>query len=89
MFLLGYNVVLICYCINLSYGKSISIISLVKKIIFHSKKNIKIKHDLSKPNLNINIAVNSNYAKNKYGWKPLVSIDEGLKKTISWYKNNE
>jgi GDP-L-fucose synthase len=76
-------------CVNLSYGKSVSILSLVKKIILHSKKKIEIKHDLSKPNLNINIAVNSNYAKKKYGWKPSVSIDEGLKKTISWYKNNE
>lgn len=25
----------------------------------------------------------------KLGWKPTVSFDEGLKKTIQWYKNNE
>ncbi|GAB5364587.1 hypothetical protein AAMO2058_000982600 [Amorphochlora amoebiformis] len=24
----------------------------------------------------------------KMGWKPLVSFDEGIKKTIAWYKNN-
>jgi len=23
----------------------------------------------------------------EFGWKPLISLDEGLRKTIEWYKN--
>ena len=38
------------------------------------------------PNLNINISLDNKYALRKYKWKPLVTIDEGLKKTIKWYK---
>jgi dTDP-glucose 4,6-dehydratase len=25
----------------------------------------------------------------KLGWKPEIDFEEGLKKTIEWYKNNE
>ena len=32
------------------------------------------------PNLNINISLDNKYALRKYKWKPLVTIDEGLKK---------
>ena len=32
---------------------------------------------------------NLNNSKDKLDWEPLTNIDEGLKKTIDWYKNNE
>ena len=34
-------------------------------------------------------AINFSKIKNELGWKPKVSFEEGLKKTIEWYKNNE
>ena len=74
--------------INISYGKSFRIKDIAKKIKKISKKKLKIIHDASMPNLNINISVNNKYALRKYKWKPLVTIDEGLKKTIRWYKEN-
>ena len=74
--------------INISYGKSFKIKDIAKKIIKISKKKLKIIHDQTMPNLNINISLDNKYALRKYKWKPLVTIDEGLKKTIKWYKKN-
>jgi nucleoside-diphosphate-sugar epimerase len=34
------------------------------------------------------LCCDNTYAKKKIGWKPEVSFDEGLKKTIDWYTNN-
>jgi dTDP-glucose 4,6-dehydratase len=28
-------------------------------------------------------------AKNELGWEPAVNFEDGLKKTIDWYKNNK
>lgn len=74
--------------INIAYGKSFKIKNIAKKIIKISKKRLKIIHDQTMPNLNINISLDNKYALRKYKWKPLVTIDEGLKKTIRWYKKN-
>lgn len=35
-----------------------------------------------------NWVANNKRAKNILKWKPLNSIDQGLRKTIEWYKNN-
>lgn len=73
---------------NCGYGKSFSVKDVVKKIIFASNKKLKIKFDITKPNLNINILIDSQKAKKKLGWSPKVSLDKGIKKTIHWWKNN-
>jgi nucleoside-diphosphate-sugar epimerase len=72
--------------INCTYGKSFKIIDILKKIIKFSKTQKKIKKIKGK-NINVDILVNSNKAKKLLDWKPNVSIDEGLKKTIKWYQN--
>ena len=69
---------------NCTYGKSYKIIEIIKKIIKISGKNIQINHDLSKPSIPINILVNSSKAFKELKWKPIVNLDEGIKKTIKW-----
>ena len=34
-------------------------------------------------------AVNASKIRNKLGWKPTVSIKQGLKITVDWYVNNK
>ena len=34
-------------------------------------------------------AMNFSKAKNELGWSPKTSFEEGMKKTVEWYKNNE
>lgn len=73
---------------NVGLGCSISVDSLVKKIIDKSGKNIKIKYDKSKPSLKTKLCLNCSKAKKELGWQSKISLDEGIKKTINWYKEN-
>ena len=56
--------------------------------IKESGKKLTIKHDLTKPSINTKLALNSKKAYDVLGWKPKVSIDDGIQKTIQWYKEN-
>ena len=55
---------------------------------YRYNKNLKIKHDLSKPSIPVNILVSSRKAKNKLGWKPEINLDNGIRKTILWLSKN-
>ena len=74
---------------NCTYGKSYKIIDIIKKMIAISGQKIKITKDLSKPTIPINILVNSSKAKKELMWKPKVSLEEGIKKTIKWFLKNK
>ena len=74
---------------NFGSNTTWSLIEIVNKIenYLGKKANLVFKErafrdvDVVLPNLN--------NSKNKLDWEPLTNIDEGLKKTIDWYKNNE
>jgi len=34
-------------------------------------------------------SINFSKIKEELGWEPTISFEDGLKKTIQWYKNNE
>ncbi len=73
---------------NVGYGSSIPVAELVKKIISHSGKDVKIEYDLTKPTIKTKLCLDITKAKNSLGWAPKVSLDEGIEKTIDWYKAN-
>jgi len=53
------------------------------------EKNVKIKFIKDRPGHDIRYALNSNKLKKKLRWKPKVSFNEGIKRTIKWYVNNK
>ena len=71
---------------NAGYGTSISVNSLIKKIIKHSGKNVFIEYDLTKPTIKTKLCLDTTKAKNLLSWTPKISMDKGIKKTIQWYK---
>jgi len=73
---------------NAGYGSSISVNDLVSKIVKISGKRLSVKHDLSKPTIPVNITLDISKAKEKFGWRPQVSLDEGITRTIDWYRQN-
>ncbi|QQG40406.1 MAG: NAD-dependent epimerase/dehydratase family protein [Candidatus Levyibacteriota bacterium] len=74
--------------VNVGFGSAVSVANLVKKIIEVSGKKIKIEFDISKPTIKFSLSLNLDKAKKVYNWKPKVTIEEGIKKTISWYQQN-
>lgn len=73
--------------INIGSGLSISIANLVKKVVEISGQNLKIEYDTYKPTIKFSLCLNLNKAKKVYNWEPKISLDEGIKKTIDWYKH--
>lgn len=73
---------------NVGYGSSIFINELVKKIIAHSGKNVTIEHDVSKPTIKTRLSLNITKVRNTLGWYPQVSLDDGIQKTLAWYRAN-
>jgi GDP-L-fucose synthase len=73
---------------NVGLGKGIKVKDLVKKIINQSGKTLDIVHDMSKPTIPTSLFLDCKHSKETLGWEPLVTIEEGIQKTIEWYKNN-
>ena len=73
---------------NCGSGKSTKILDLVKLIIDISNKKIKIKKNTLAPNIKFNLVLDSSKAINELGWKPMVNLNDGIRKTIFWWKKN-
>lgn len=71
---------------NVGYGESTKLIDLVRKIIQHSGKNLKIVNDLTKPSVPTSLFLNCVKAKTQLGWERKISLDDGISDTINWYK---
>jgi len=71
---------------NVGCGKSFSVRKLVEKIIGASARKIKIEYDLTKPTIKTRLCLDTTKAKKLLGWTPAVSLQDGIHKTVDWYK---
>jgi nucleoside-diphosphate-sugar epimerase len=71
---------------NVGLGQFIRIKDLVQKIASKGIINLKVRHDLSKPSIETSICLDCSKAKEILGWQPKHTLDEGIVKTIDWYK---
>jgi len=75
------------YPVNLGSGNGISIEDIAEIIKKNINKNLKIEWQ-SKKSKGDNIRILSIQKLKKIGFKPRYSLEEGIKKTIDWYKTN-
>ena len=54
----------------------------------YSGKDIKMEYDESQPSIKTKLCLDISKAESSLGWFPKVSLDEGIQKTIDWYKSN-
>ncbi|CEG13856.1 NAD-dependent epimerase/dehydratase [groundwater metagenome] len=74
--------------INLGAGFEISIKDIVKLIINLTGFEGDIIWDTSKPNGQSRRCLDVSRAKKEFGFEAKIPLEEGLKKTITWYKQN-
>jgi len=76
---------------NFTNREYVSILWLVKRICFLTSKNFNkiVKVSKDRPTKDRFYKMNPKKAELTLNWKPKYSINEGLKKTINWYKNNK
>jgi nucleoside-diphosphate-sugar epimerase len=73
---------------NVGLGKATSVSNLVKKIMYSAGSNSKIEYDLTKPTIKTTLCLDTTRAKRELGWEPKISLEEGIEKTINWYRTN-
>ncbi len=74
--------------VNVGCGSFISINELVQKIIHCTKKKIVVEHDTSKPTIKTSVCLDISRAREKFNWSPKISFEEGIRKTMDWYRHN-
>ena len=72
--------------IQIGPSKCTSINDIAELLISKIDKNIKIKHDLSKPIGDIGRCANYEKAKRIIGWEPKVSLEDGISDLIEWMR---
>ena len=73
--------------LNVGSGEDISIRDLAHKLANIAGYNGDIRFDLNKPDGTLKKLMDISKLK-KFGWKPQISLDDGLNMTYSWYKDN-
>src|SRR3989344_3298086 len=71
---------------NIGTGKQISIKNLANKIVKLSGSKSKVKFVKERMGDLNALEADISKVKKALGWKPTYSLDEGLKRTIDWYK---
>jgi nucleoside-diphosphate-sugar epimerase len=74
--------------INLGTGSEITIRDLAEKIKSVGEYDADIQWDSSKPDGQPRRCLDISRAQSILRWEPTVSFDEGLRRTISWYRSN-
>ena len=76
------------YC--LGGNSELTNLELTKKILkLMNREEDMIEYIADRAGHDLRYAMNFSKAKNELGWEPVVSFDQGLGKTIDWYKNNQ
>jgi len=78
-----------CDPVNIGCGRAIKIREVVEQILQAAgHENVRAVYDTSKPTaLPIRI-VDTNKAKSVLGFEPEITIEEGIRETVEWYKSN-
>lgn len=73
---------------NAGCGRAISVNELVAKILAASGRSLEIRHDLTKPTIKTSLCLDCAKAERELGWKPRVSLEEGIQCTLDWWQSN-
>lgn len=73
---------------NVGSGTCVSVTELVKKIVTASGRSLKIEYDLSRPTIPTSLSLDITRARDEIGWEPTMSLDEGIRATIRWYRDH-
>jgi nucleoside-diphosphate-sugar epimerase len=73
---------------NCGGGVAVKIRELVERIILGSGRKLRIEHDLSAPTIPTSIHLDCTKAWKELGWKPTTDLNQGIAKTIEWWRQN-
>lgn len=71
---------------NAGSGQAVSVRSLVERVIAASGRRLRVEHDLNGPTIKTSFCLDSGKARTQLGWSPKVALDEGIRRTLEWYR---
>ena len=74
------------YNVGSSWG--VSIRSLVERVMEASGKTLRVEHNLARPTIPFNLVLDCTRAREALGWTPKIGLDDGIARTIAWWRAN-
>lgn len=71
---------------NCGSGEAVSVRDLVNLVVRISGRTLTVTHDLDKPTIKTSLRLDFSKARRELGWEPCTSLEEGLTKTLAWWK---
>lgn len=72
--------------LHASSGSAVRIKDIVASIVAASGRNLRIEHDPAGPTIKTSFALDSSLAREVIGWRPEVSFEEGVRRTVEWWR---
>ena len=73
---------------NCGSGEAVRVKDLVQRILVHAGRALVMEHDLSQPTIPMTVVLDCAKAQRELGWSPRTSLDEGIERTLAWWKAN-
>ncbi len=73
---------------NCGLGRAHAVRDVVGMIVAASGKDLRIEHDLSQPTIKTSLCLDCGLAKRELGWVPQISLEDGIQRTIDWWREN-
>lgn len=73
--------------LHASAGEAIRIRDLVARIVAASGRDLRIEYDPKGPTIKTSFALDNRRARDVLGWRPQVPFDEGVRRTIDWWRS--
>jgi nucleoside-diphosphate-sugar epimerase len=68
-------------------GRAIRIRDIVASIVAASGRDLRIEHDPAGPTIRTSFALDSSLAAEVIGWKPEVPFEDGVRRTVDWWRH--
>ncbi len=73
---------------NIGSGQALPVIEIARRIVRGTGRDLTIETDPAKPSIPVTIALDCAKAKAELGWAPQVALDDGIARTIAWWREN-
>ena len=73
---------------NVGAGEAVTVADLVRRIIAASGRTLEIEYDLAQPTIKTSLHLDCGKARHLLGWQPSTSLDDGIVKTLAWWREN-
>jgi GDP-L-fucose synthase len=76
------------FCLyNIGYGQAVSVRDLVSMVVRASGRGLEVVYDETKPTVKTSVTLDCAKAASELGWRPRVTLEEGISRTIAWWKD--